>query len=81
MTDNDGERLRPATRDELMDSLAYAMRYRNGRRVRDDHAEGFMSRLAAECLAEHLELSGFVVMKKPPARAHSTSHMPLPSSG
>ncbi len=72
MTDDDGERLRPATRDELMDSLAFAMRYRNGKRVRDDHAESFMSHLAAERLAEHLELSGFVVMKKPPTRAHST---------
>ncbi len=80
MTDENGKTLRPATRDELMDSLAYAMRYRGGRRVRDDHAESFMSRLAAERLAEHLELSGFVVMKKPPARAHSTSHMPLPKA-
>lgn len=72
-----GEELRPATREELLDSLAFAMRYQGRRRVRDDHADSFMARVAAERLAEHLHLSGFVILKKPPARAPSTTpHMP-----
>jgi hypothetical protein len=32
-----------------------------------------MARIAAETLARHLERAGFVVMKKPPMKAHSTS--------
>ena len=75
MPDDDGEGLRPATREELMHSLAYAMRYRDRRRVRDDEADSFMARAAAQQPADHLDLSGFVVMKKPPAAPISdTAH-------
>ena len=62
----DDKLLRPATRQELHDTLRYALRYRrNGKPHR--HADDFMTQIAAETLAEHLELSGFVVMKKPSA--------------
>jgi hypothetical protein len=72
-----GQELRPATREEVMDSLAHTMRCQGRRRVRDRHANSFMARIAAERLAEHLRLSGFVVMKRPPAQAPSaTLHMP-----
>jgi hypothetical protein len=34
-----------------------------------------MARIAADVLVDHLELSGFVIMKKPPLKPHSTSGM------
>ena len=36
------------------------------------------SNAKGERLVQHLEASGFVVMKKPPASAPTTSHMPPP---
>lgn len=62
--------LRPATRDEVSQALGYALQSnRSGKSHR--HATEMTARIAADVLAEHLELAGFVVMKKPPAQAHS----------
>jgi hypothetical protein len=67
--------LRPATTDEVVFALAYALRFHEGRRVRD--AERMAAQLAAERLVQHLELSGYIVMKKPPSPAPDASpHMP-----
>lgn len=78
MAGTNAEELRPATQEEVMESLAYALRYRGRKRVRDVDSDSFMARIAAERLAEHLALSGFVVMKKPPAPAPDSSpHMRL----
>ncbi len=80
MPDNHGDELRPATREELRDSLAFAIRYSGRKRVRDDDADSFMGRAAAERLIEHIRLCGFVVMKKPPVRSPSVvlgPHLPL----
>jgi hypothetical protein len=43
-------------------------------------ADDVMAQITAERLVQHLEASGFVVMKKPPAPPPTTSHMP-PSIG
>jgi hypothetical protein len=59
------EQLRPATREELIDTLSFGLRYRGRRRVQ--HADAFMAQVGAENLLEHLERSGFVIMKRPPA--------------
>lgn len=76
MSDDGGEELRPATRDELVHGLAFAMRYQGRKRANDAHADGFMARIAAERLADYLHQSGFV-MKRPPAAAPNTSrHLP-----
>ncbi len=48
----------------LADALAFALRF-DGRR-RKHHAAEIMARIVAKRLAEHLERSGFVVMKRPP---------------
>ena len=56
--------LRPATAEELTQTLAFALRFHGRKRVH--HADDFMSRIAAERLVEHLERSGYVVMKRPP---------------
>jgi hypothetical protein len=57
--------LRPATAEEVTQSLSFALRYDGRRPVRT--AEDAMARITAERLVEHLQQSGFVVMKRPPA--------------
>ena len=60
--------LRPATTDEIADTLAFALRFNGRKRVHQ--GDEFMAKITAERLIEHLELAGFVVMKKPPAKPH-----------
>ena len=59
----DTPNLRPATRDELMQSLSFALQFNGRKRVHD--ADELMARITAERLVEHLERSGYVVMHKP----------------
>lgn len=64
-----------ASRQEVSEALGYALRFgRSGKPHR--HASDYMARIAADVLAEHLELAGFVVMKKPPAPLHSGTLQP-----
>jgi hypothetical protein len=58
------ERLTPAPHDDLASALAFALRFDGRKRVHN--ADEFMSAIVARRLVEHLERSGFVVMKKPP---------------
>ncbi|SDR29425.1 hypothetical protein SAMN05519103_01793 [Rhizobiales bacterium GAS113] len=60
----------PATRDELLQSLSFALRF-NGRK-RYHQADDYMADITAEHLAKHLEASGYVVMKKPPLQGHGS---------
>jgi hypothetical protein len=60
----DTPNLRQATRDELTQSLTFALRFNGRKRVHD--ADEIMARITAERLVEHLERSGYVVMHKPP---------------
>ncbi len=64
----DTPNLRPATRDELTQSLSFALRFSGRKRVHD--ADETMARITAERLVEHLERSGYVVMHKPPLGQH-----------
>ncbi len=64
----DKQNLRPAIRDELTKSLAFALRYNGRKRVHS--ADEVMAQITAEQLIEHLELSGYVVMCRPPLDAH-----------
>jgi hypothetical protein len=41
-------------------------------RKRVHHGDEFMARLTAQRLVEHLQRSGFVVMRRPPPKPHST---------
>ena len=73
----DDQTLRPATRDELRNTFGYALRF--GRRGKPHrHALEDMARIAADVLIEHLELSSYVVMKKPDLRAHAAPSSVLP---
>ena len=71
--------LRPATADEIATSLSFALRYEGRKRVH--HADDIMAKITADRLVKHLEASGFVVMKRPPREAPTTSHMPSSGSG
>ena len=71
MTDDDKRGLRPASQEEIQESLSYALRFDGRKRVR--HADDAMARITAERLVQHLELCGFVLMKRPGATAPSTS--------
>ncbi len=63
----DDPQLRPATAEEIAERCPSrsAMTAAGGGRTADDA----MARITAERLVEHLERSGFVLMKRPPARA------------
>lgn len=71
MTDDDKRNLRPASHEEIEQSLSFALRYDGRKRVR--HADDAMARITAERLVQHLERSGYVLMKRPDATAPSTS--------
>jgi hypothetical protein len=58
------DRLTPAAPDDLAAALAFALRF-DGRKCKHDAAE-IMARIVAKRLVEHLERSGFVIMKRPP---------------
>jgi hypothetical protein len=70
--------LTPASDDEIVQSLAFALRFKGRKRVHQ--GDELMATITAERLAEYLRQAGFVVMKKPPIAAPTTEHMP-PSSG
>ena len=57
--------LSPATREELISSLSFALRLAG--RKRTHQADEFMARIAAEHLVDYLARSGFVVCRRPPA--------------
>ena len=60
-------RFRPATSDEVAETLCFALRYEGRKRVH--HADEVMARITAERLVCHLERSGYVLMKRPDASA------------
>ena len=65
--------LRPATAEEIAQSLSYALRYEGRKRVH--HVDDIMARITADRLVRHLEKSGYVLMKRPAAAAPSnTAH-------
>lgn len=56
--------LTPASAQDVADALAFALRFQG--RKRTHNADELMSAIVARRLVEHLERSGFVVMKRPP---------------
>ena len=78
MTDEDKRTLHPATAAELEESLSFALRYAGKKRVHS--ADDVMARVTAERLVQHLERSGYVLMRRPSAIAPSTSGHRHPNS-
>jgi hypothetical protein len=68
---DDRAKLRPAEPDEFRDTLEFALTSDGRKRFR--HADGLAARITADHLVRHLEMAGYVVMKRPPRQAHSTS--------
>ena len=68
---NDQPSLRPATPEEIEETLSFALRFKG--RKRADVAGPMVAQIAAEHLRRHLEASGFVVMKRPTVQAPSTT--------
>ncbi len=58
-------KLIPAKPEDLRDALAFALTFDGRKRFRQ--ADELTARIAAEHLVRHLELSGFVVLRRPPA--------------
>jgi hypothetical protein len=74
---SDEPRLRPATPNEIAETLSFALRYEGRKRIH--HADDAMARITADRLVRHLERSGFVLMKKPAAPAPTVAeHMRRP---
>ena len=67
MTDNDTH------------SLSFALRYAGRKRVHS--ADDVMARVTAEQLVQHLQRCGYVLMRKPPPSAPSTSGHKHPHRG
>ena len=65
---NSPDKLRPASLEEVADALSYALRFNRGKRIHS--ADEAMSRITAGKLIEHLQVSGFVIMKKPALEGH-----------
>ncbi len=78
MTEDDKRNLRPASAEEIEQSLSFALRYDGRKRVR--HADDAMARITAERLVQHLERCGYVVLKRPDAAAPSTSQHRHPNA-
>jgi hypothetical protein len=70
MTD-DPAKLRPVDPDEFRRSLEFALTF-DGRKRFQTSGE-MMARITAEHLVKHLEMSGYVVLKRPSGPMHSTS--------
>jgi hypothetical protein len=68
MPDPDPSSLTPSTREDLVRALSYALTH-DSRGKPHRRAADHMADIAAVTLAEHLERSGFVVMKKPARKA------------
>ena len=64
---SDEDKLRPATTEEIADSIAFALRYEGRKRV--NHADEMMAPITADRLVRHLRRSGFVVMRQSDAPA------------
>lgn len=75
MDDIDPTKLRPATDEEILFSLAHGLQYDGKRRIH--YADDHMLRIAVTHLLRHLKMSGYVLMKKPPVAMHTNrGHYP-----
>jgi hypothetical protein len=68
----------PADPSDVASALSFALQNDGRRRVRQ--ADTLMARIVADRLVEHLERSGFVIMKKPDQVAPTTSWMLVPGN-
>jgi len=65
------EPLLPVEREELVRMLGYALRFGTDGKAHN-HARELTAQIAAETLVRHFEQAGFVVMRRPERKRHST---------
>ncbi len=75
----DTSQLRPATADEIAQTLSFALQFEGRKRVRS--ADSLMAEITAERLVRHLERSGCVLMKRPAGVAPTIAGMLPPLAG
>ena len=74
---DDRETLSPAIPEDVRDALALAFALTHDGKRQFRTSGEMMAKITARHLLEHLERSGFVLMKEPPAKMVSTSpHQP-----
>jgi hypothetical protein len=61
--DEQPEELRPATREELAETIQFAMMHRDGKRIVEVKADA--AKAMCDRVIELLRLSRFVIMKRP----------------
>jgi hypothetical protein len=69
------DKLTPAAPEDVANSVAFALRWCGRKRVHDSDA--MMASIAADRIVRHLELSGFVIMKRPPIGGSAPLNAPL----
>ena len=62
----DDDQLSPVQRDDLLTAISYALRF-DARGKSHNQSRELMANVTAEHLVRQLEMSGFVVMRKPPS--------------
>lgn len=67
----EGSGLTRASRDELLFSIGYSMRF-NERGKATNAAKDIAIKILAERVLEHLETSNYVIMQRPPGKSWST---------
>ncbi len=67
-------KLTPADHSDIADAVAFALRFSGRKRVHD--ADVFMAKIAADRIVRHLDLAGYVIMKKPPIGGSAPLHVP-----
>jgi hypothetical protein len=65
LTPEELARLKLADPDDLKFSIAHGLRFNGRKRVH--YADNQMADIAADHLLQHLEASGYVILRKPPA--------------
>ena len=65
----DAANLRAVIPQKVADTLSFALRFDNHKRVH--YVDDFRAQITAERIVRHLEMSGFVLLRKPPVPAHA----------
>ncbi len=72
----DETRLLTTTRDEVLQSIEFSMKFNRGKPTRA--ALDVAVHTLAQMVIDHLELSGYVIMRRPPRAPHSTAVKGIP---
>lgn len=78
MDDDEASGLRPATAQEIAETLSFGLLYEGRKRVHS--ADSILAVIVSERLVQHLLRSGYVLMRRREAAAPSTSRHRHPNA-